>query len=387
MSVLRHVIAAIALAFFFLPLVLLALGLRATEFENRQLADPPSVTDGWDAFDGATRYLVDHLPMREQAVRFNTWKSLNVFGTTPNYGNATNPMPKDAAAPFAGGAGADQRDADEAATPPDAASQVLVGQDGWLYLQGDLDRACSPFLPFDPAVRRWERLGQLVAASGRDVVVVIAPDKSTIYPEHLPRDLPQRACADAARSELWGRLEASKERTLLPLRQTLLAAKDDFPHDIYHETDSHWNGIGASRLVREVAPRLGGRTISDGDVVPLAKSRHVGDLGNLLGAPREESDLPVEIQRSSDDPRIPGRTTYVLDSYGLGTLAAIKAETVELETRLWAQDKPEDIIASIVNGDAVILQTVEREVTWRALELLTDDFLAALQRALAADPR
>lgn len=384
MRALRYLIAIAALAFFFTPLLLLAVGVRSSAFENRALAKPPSPSDGWKAFDDATRYLVDRLPLREQAIRFNTWKSINVFRTTPRYGRATNAMAEgEAVAPFAGGA---TTDGEVEPAAPDTANQVLRGTDGWLYLQGDVDRACMPFLAWDKSVERWERLGRMVRESGRRVVVVIAPDKSTIYPEYIPADLSSRRCMDEGRAKLWSRLESTTEPSMLPLRVQLTAARDEFEHAIYFRTDSHWNSAGSSVLVREVVDRIGTRPIAASQVVVGDERPHVGDLGNLLGAPEEETQHVVSIIPTAQ-PTLTGRTVFVHDSFGMGPLEALQAQAGQFTTKLWANDKPSDITKAIAAADTVVLETVEREVTYRAAELLTDKFFAQLERDLAAAPR
>ena len=384
MRPLRYFTAVAALAFFFTPLLLLTAGVRASAFENRELAARPRLSEGWAAFDSATHFLVDRLPLREHAVRFNTWKSINVFRTTPRYGRATNAMAEgEAAAPFAGGASTEEA----APVAPDTANQVLRGVDGWLYLQGDVDRACTPFLDWDSAVARWERLGRIVRESGRATVVVIAPDKTTIYPEHLPAGLAQRECMDTERGKLWSRLEASTEPSMLPLRRSLLAARDEFEHRLYFRTDSHWNSGGSAVLVREVLPRIGGRRIPGDAFVEGEEREHAGDLGTLLGTPATETEHVIEWEPSAAARRIGGRTLFVHDSFGNGPLGPLSAEVRSLETKLWASDTPEAIIASIVASDTIVFETVEREVTYRASALLTPAFLAQLERELATDRR
>ena len=94
----RRVFAVLALLFFCLPVGLRAVGITVRPFENRELAGAPKLSDGWNAFDQGTRFFVDRLPLREQAVRANTWISLHVWDTLPDYARARNG--KDDALPF-----------------------------------------------------------------------------------------------------------------------------------------------------------------------------------------------------------------------------------------------------------------------------------------------
>jgi hypothetical protein len=81
---LRLAFALAALFFFATPVALRMAGVTARPFENRRLADAPRVSQGFDAFPQATRFFVDRLPLREQAVRADTWISRSIFATTPN---------------------------------------------------------------------------------------------------------------------------------------------------------------------------------------------------------------------------------------------------------------------------------------------------------------
>ena len=78
-----HLITALALLFFLGPLGLRAVGVTARPFENRPMAPPPSLHAGWDVFDQTTRFFTDRMPLREQAVRAQTWAARNVLVVPP----------------------------------------------------------------------------------------------------------------------------------------------------------------------------------------------------------------------------------------------------------------------------------------------------------------
>lgn len=159
----RLLSAFLAVGFFATPIALRAVGIRARAFENRRFAAAPNLDEGWGFFDETTRFLVDRMPLRYQAVHANTWIDLNVFDTTPHYGeNGLSGVQNDLALPFTGrpdqnSAGlssvnpatkASAGSAPAQPPPPPTATQVVLGRDGWLFLQGVFDRACAPFIPF-----------------------------------------------------------------------------------------------------------------------------------------------------------------------------------------------------------------------------------------------
>ena len=176
--------------------------------------------------------------------------------------------------------------------------KVLLGRDGWLYFLGEdaraLDRHYRGTAPFEAApaavAREFARRHDALAARGIAYVVVVVPDKFSVYPEHLPGwvvrapQTPLDRVAAAVRAE--GRVR------FLDLRAPLLAAKHGDP--VYYLTDSHWNvrgaAIGYETLMREVAAALPGRVA---EAAPVAlpdydprTDRYSGDLANMLGLPR-----------------------------------------------------------------------------------------------------
>jgi hypothetical protein len=136
-------------------------------------------------------------------------------------------------------------------------------------------------------------------------------------------------------------------------------------------------------LVRAVVARVGTSNIPASAVVAVGKRPHTGDLGGLLGAPEEETEHAVEIR--SPGTRLPGRIVFVHDSFGEGPLGSLDAQATDLSTAMWANDSPTTIIKAIAGADTVILETVEREVTYRGSAILTPAFFRQLEIALAKD--
>ena len=61
----RVAFAVLAIGFFAAPIILRGVGVTATAFENRRLADAPQLSQGWDGFQQTSRFLTDRLPLRE----------------------------------------------------------------------------------------------------------------------------------------------------------------------------------------------------------------------------------------------------------------------------------------------------------------------------------
>ncbi len=67
-------------------------GDRAERFENRALAGFPSLSRGFDFFDGLNQWSIDHLPLRADAVRFRTDLYRDVFDQLPPQTLAAGPV-------------------------------------------------------------------------------------------------------------------------------------------------------------------------------------------------------------------------------------------------------------------------------------------------------
>ena len=360
-SRIRLAVAALALVFFMLPAALVAVGVRAQPFENRKLADPPDVAHGWRAFDETTRYVIDHLPLREEAVRANTWVYLNIFGSTPSYGRdgAGGSTAADAL-PF----GADRVERDAPRTGRAApASGVVVGKDGWLFSQRDFDLACRPPVPRQRAVARWERLLSIVRGSGREAVLVVAPDKSSIYPERLPGTFSGSRCGPAGQERLLRLLDVAGPSGIVSLHQPLVRAKAANPEPVYLRTDTHWTSAGALTVPEHTLPRLR-RTlrVAPGETVPGPEERVTGDLSRLLGAPKRETAPTLRIRRQGPA-RLPGRTLTVGDSFWDAARPLVRPYLAHERHVRWNHVSAFALIRAIRDADTVIFQTVARNFT------------------------
>src|SRR5690606_25062368 len=187
-----------ALVFFVTPTALWVVGLRPTEIENHKLASFPSITDGWGMFTKLPRWAIDQLVFRGAAIDAADGISRGIFGEPPPFGTQrqpTGPLP-----------GSTPPATDES---PDVATgyrQVIEGEDGWLYLGDDVRGKCHPRKPLNRTIAGLNKLRKAVEASGREFRLIVAPDKTTMVPEHLPDRYAGKDCAEAFTRKLWPRL-------------------------------------------------------------------------------------------------------------------------------------------------------------------------------------
>jgi hypothetical protein len=169
-----------------------------------------------------------------------------------------------------------------------ASDDVLVGNAGWLFFNNrrtGLRQALRHDRPFsDDALILWKKMFQYrfnaLQAKGIRYIVVVAPEKSTIYPDQLPSWVKHELMPDRI-----SQIQQCLAGTGIPfvnLEQDLLQQRRS--GDVYFRTDSHWNDVGASivarrilELVRIVCPNV--PVIS---APTFMQSTASGDLADLL---------------------------------------------------------------------------------------------------------
>jgi hypothetical protein len=183
---------------------------------------------------------------------------------------------------------------------------ALQGKDGWLFYTGD--DAIAQFRRVQPLDEKqlaaWQAFLETerawLARQGIDFLVVVAPEKHTVYPEFMPAYL-QPARAPSRADQLMAQLSPSS-LNVLDLRPALLASKERWPqHAVFYRTDTHWNALGAYAAYEATARRLGEK-YSGLQAAPLAdfelsfRPGRGGDLARLLGRQTDMSEEHIEFK-------------------------------------------------------------------------------------------
>ncbi len=169
-------------------------------------------------------------------------------------------------------------------------TQIILGRHGFLFYAGDqaLDyyRGVRPFTHEDLVYRQrvLEQRRDWLAARGIRLLVVVAPDKETIYPEYMPRQF-NRVSKESRLDQLLRHLAANSKVEVLDLRGPLREGRRR--RQVYARTDTHWSGYGAFIAYHEIMSRVA-RWYPQAEPLPLSAfrvARHVagGDLAVLIG--------------------------------------------------------------------------------------------------------
>ncbi|MEP6894906.1 MAG: hypothetical protein ABI986_04790 [Chloroflexota bacterium] len=168
---------------------------------------------------------------------------------------------------------------------------VLVGENGWLVFtaERDIEDYQRTTLFTDDELTHFQKnfdaLSAQYAERGITLLVIVPPNKSSIYPESVPTQIPIFG-SETRLDQLVNYLQAHGKAQIIDLRPALLAAKSE--HQVYYATDTHWNDYGIyiaySALMSElhkVYPNLIAHPVTDYKIVKRAPEQL--DLSKNMG--------------------------------------------------------------------------------------------------------
>jgi alginate O-acetyltransferase complex protein AlgJ len=255
--------------------------------ENRELAQAPTgdcslgeYAEGWE------RYLVDNFGFRPYLIRWNSLLKLTCLGVSP-------------------------------------VSSVILGKDSWLFYHsealadGNTVNDWRGTIPLSRAelVRLQQQLEeneQIFAERKIPYLVVIVPNKSTVYSEYLP-DTFRKFRSTTRLDQFMEHMRRNSRVSVLDLREAMFKAKNN--HPLYWKTDSHWNSYGAYVGYTEILRRLSVQLPAlkpvpiAGNEVRIEPSPTGGDLAQMLFL---QDSLPEENETRLSLESVP--TQPVLDT-------------------------------------------------------------------------
>ena len=255
--------------------------------ENRELAEAPTGDCSFTEYaEGWERYLVDNFGFRPYLIRWNSLLKLTCLGVSP-------------------------------------VSSVILGKDSWLFYHsealadGNTVNDWRGTIPLSQAelVRLQERLEadeKIFAERKIPYLVVIVPNKNTIYSEYLP-DTIRKFRSTTRLDQFMEHIRRNSRVTVLDLREALFKAKNN--HPLYWKTDSHWNSYGAYIGYTEILRRLSVQLPAlkpvpiAGNEVRIEPSPTGGDLAQMLFL---QDSLPEENETRLSLESVP--TQPVLDT-------------------------------------------------------------------------
>lgn len=270
----RPLLAVLGVAFFFAPALAFVAGERAEPIENRPLAKLPSLSRGFGAFDDLTQWGVDHLPLRDTAVRVHTRVTRELLGEVPVVGQVNVPVGVGQGAALAG---------EPARADPINGGSVVVGRDGWLFLSNEFERACRPGRAPADVIASVRRLASILERSGRRLVLGIPPDKGSMVPSLVPDDYPLKACSERARAQRAAVLHSAALPGFVDLEAVLAREQRRAGRPLYLKFDTHWTDLGGTVAARAVLRAVNPELLRGTRTVRLRDRKRVEDLAFIAG--------------------------------------------------------------------------------------------------------
>jgi len=226
--------------------------------EQRNLApfpEPGTSLERWQTWpERLSSYYDDHLGFRDDLIRMYSWLWVETLGQAP-------------------------------------VPEVIVGKEGWFFLGDDHAVAQHRGVVRTSAehLERWrvalEARRDWLRARGSEYLLVLVPNKHTVYADKLPNYL----APVSEESQLGALVEYLEDRSdieVLDLREALAQARAREPNgDIYHKTDTHWNDLGAYAASRAIVTALNQRFPELGGLESPPVRRRVEE-GPGLGLPQ-----------------------------------------------------------------------------------------------------
>ncbi len=172
--------------------------------------------------------------------------------------------------------------------------QVLVGRHGFLFFSDTVADYCGESdmteAELTAAADALAALSEYAAAHGARLLVAVAPNKNTIYPDEMPAAY--RRLHDAAHETNLDRLTAALDArgvASVDLRPIL----SDAETRLYHRRDTHWNAAGAARAADAILTAAGVPHEAYAALPVAEGAPFAGDLDGMLypGEERTEPDL------------------------------------------------------------------------------------------------
>jgi alginate O-acetyltransferase complex protein AlgJ len=247
--------------------------------EKRMLAQRPEL--GWETFPdypkNFERYFNDRFGGRNLLVRTNNCLQVQWFKVSP-------------------------------------VKSVLVGKEGWLFYTLDKGlndyRGLAHFSPEHLETIRRNILKQTswLRERGITYLILIAPNKHTVYPEYLPDGI-TRVNRKTRLDQILEYLTGDEKSVFIDVRKELDEGKNK--RFVYSKTDTHWNPYGAFLAYQKTMNVL---THNIPQAVPLAVSdfsvsvtpnQGLGDLAVMLSLNGSLEDQEVRLELKSDSPPPP----------------------------------------------------------------------------------
>lgn len=171
----------------------------------------------------------------------------------------------------------------------EATDQVIVGSNGWLYFGGELsDFQGDDILSdreFYNIVHNLNIMRNYIEQQGSQMILTIAPNKSTLYGENMPYYY-----LEGGNSNLQQLTQLLEETDISYVDlNKLFQEQEDV---LYFKKDSHWNTEGAVLVYNALMGKMGLEHETYENLFYVTEKKQIGDLEEML--------YPMAIEKEDD---------------------------------------------------------------------------------------
>jgi alginate O-acetyltransferase complex protein AlgJ len=176
---------------------------------------------------------------------------------------------------------------------------VIIGTNGWLFYTADKSiddfQGTNTFSNSEliESQNRFDKLFDQLLQKGIALIVVIAPDKSTIYSEYMPNQIVKEASSQSRLDQFVDYMHKFGKTPIIDLRSELIMARKT--EQVFYKTNTHWTPFGEYIAYKKILsqlshqfPEIVAHPLSDYYEVHAGLIIH--DIPRILGTPSIKED-------------------------------------------------------------------------------------------------
>lgn len=282
-------------------------------------------------------------------------------------------------------------------------SKVYVGKRSWLYyrdeLRDSLKSDCNERENMRVLARQLNSIERILESSGKKFVFVVAPNKSTIYPEYVGLMRPDPRCGKNKYDLLLEALNEYPVKGFIRLDDKLSQEKQK--KQVYYQFDTHWNIHGAMlasiTILKHLNPNSWEKYFPE---VELISGQQAYDLARMMSLKFRSEEIvlknihyPIKYNIKTLEPVVRDKPSYEIkldnpphdiiqrtvmfhDSFLSVPLKFYYSSFEQLNAYWLLSLSDPKAIEELRSSEIVLIEVVERNLS--SLQIHLKDFIVAL---------
>lgn len=168
--------------------------------------------------------------------------------------------------------------------------RIYVGTNGFMYYGQAIDDYTGASILGETRLTKFVKMmndrDSWAKQNDIKLYLVIAPDKSSVYPEYVPDKV--KAASKTNADIVIERLAAESTVEVIDLRKALINAKSEYGDSMFYKYDTHWNNnggfVGYSEIMRRINEDVAGAyTLKKSDFNITEYETYMKDMAYYLG--------------------------------------------------------------------------------------------------------